>query len=132
MLCRGWSGYVSVFVDEAVVLGRFRGLKAVLVRRWCLGGQWWWLVEGAVGSMGVVVVDVIGNESFGLVLVPDDCSIGEFGADGSDLPFRVVLPVESTVSSACGMASPARRAASRRPMGSWSPQMIGCRKGTKS
>jgi hypothetical protein len=34
--------------------------------------EWRSLIEGAVGSMGVVVVDVVGDELFELVLVPDD------------------------------------------------------------
>lgn len=34
--------------------------------------EWWSLIEGAVRSLGVVVVDVVGDELFELTLVPDD------------------------------------------------------------
>ena len=37
-----------------------------------------------MGSVGVVVVDVVNNEPFELLLVPDDGAVEEFSADGSD------------------------------------------------
>ena len=34
--------------------------------------------------VGVVVVDVVDDELFGLLLVPDDGAVEEFSADGAD------------------------------------------------
>ena len=42
------------------------------------------MVEGLVGSVGVVVIDVAGDESLELVLVPDDGAVEELAADRSD------------------------------------------------
>ena len=42
---------------------------------WRVGVLWWFLVEGAVRSVGVVVVDLAGNELVELTLVPDDGSV---------------------------------------------------------
>jgi hypothetical protein len=38
-------------------------------------GQWWLLVEGSTGPVGVVVVDVVDGEVLKLVLVPDDPAV---------------------------------------------------------
>ncbi len=38
-------------------------------------------------SVGVVVIDVVDEELFELVLVPDDGSVEEFAAQGSDPSF---------------------------------------------
>jgi hypothetical protein len=77
-----------VFVDEAVAAGRFQNSKVMSLHwRWRLGGLGWLLVERAVGSVRVVLVDVVNNEPFELVLVPDDCVVKEFAADGSDPAF---------------------------------------------
>jgi hypothetical protein len=46
------------------------------------------LVEGAVRSVSVVVVDVVGDEAFELVLVPDDGPVQEFAAKCADPAFR--------------------------------------------
>jgi len=40
-----------------------------------------------VGSVGVVVVDVVDHEPLDLALVPDDGSVEELAADGSDPAF---------------------------------------------
>ena len=50
--------------------------------------EWRSLIEGAVRPVGVVVVDVVGDESFELVLVPDDGAVEEFAAQGPDPAFR--------------------------------------------
>ncbi len=47
----------------------------------------WLLVESAVGPVGVVVLDVVDDQAFELVLVPDDGPVEELSADGSDPPF---------------------------------------------
>ncbi len=44
----------------------------------------WSLVGGAVGSVAVVVLDVVDDEKLQLVLVPDDGAVEELGADRSD------------------------------------------------
>ena len=82
---RGWSGGISVLVDESVASGRSQDAEV----RWAgVGGtaigQRWPLVEAAVGPMFVVVVDVVGHEAFELVLVPDDGAVEQFPAYGSD------------------------------------------------
>ena len=82
-LCRGWSGGVPVFVDESVTSGGFddsklgwfsagAGLRVVSERRS--------LIEGAVWPVGVVMVDVVGDEAFELSLVPDDGAVEELAA----------------------------------------------------
>ena len=38
------------------------------------------MLSGAVGSVGVVVVDVVGDESFELALVPGDGAVEQFAA----------------------------------------------------
>ena len=38
--------------------------------------------------VGVVVVDAVGDESFELMLVPDDCAIEELATDGPDPALR--------------------------------------------
>jgi len=86
-LCRAWSGCVLVFVDESVASGRFYDVKVALVRRRRLGSQGWSLLERTMGPVGVVVVDVVDNESFELVLVPDQGAVEQVAADGSDPPF---------------------------------------------
>jgi hypothetical protein len=45
------------------------------------------LVEGAVWPVGVVVVDVVDDEAFELMLVPDDGAVEEFAAQRSDPAF---------------------------------------------
>ena len=42
------------------------------------------LVEGAVGSVFVVVGDVVGDDAFELPAVPDEAAVEQFAADGSD------------------------------------------------
>ena len=49
--------------------------------------SWGSLIEGAVGPVGVVVVDVVGDEAFELVLVPDDGAVEEFASQGPDPAF---------------------------------------------
>jgi len=52
--------------------------------RWRVGGLWRSLIEGAVWSVGVVVVDVVGDESFELTLVPDDGAVEGLSPKGPD------------------------------------------------
>ena len=47
------------------------------------------LAEAAVGSVGVVVLDVLGEELFELSAVPDEGAVAEFAAYGADPAFRV-------------------------------------------
>ena len=77
-----------VLVDEAVASGRsecrdvgWRGFSGVVGR--CRGS----LFEGAVGSVLVVVRDVVGDEAFELLAVPDDGAVEEFAADRADPAF---------------------------------------------
>ena len=77
------SGCGSVFVDEpatgAVTLDRLAWPDRGDVSR-VVGGS---LVDSAVGSMVVVVLDVFLEQSSELVFVPDDCSVQEFMAECS-------------------------------------------------
>ncbi len=87
ILRRGWSGRVSVLVDQAVAPGCLddpepRGTGVGVWR-----GQGWSLVEGAVGSVFVVVVDVVDDDTLELPLVPDDGAVEKFSADGADPAF---------------------------------------------
>ena len=82
---RGWSGGVSVFVDEAVVSagsehgdGRRRSFGRIM--GWC----WRSLVEGLVWPVLVVVLDVVDDESLELAAVPDDGAVEKLSADRSD------------------------------------------------
>ena len=73
ILRRAWSGCVSVFVDESGAAARFHDPKVTPMRlRRRAGSLRCLLVERAVGSVGVVVLDVVNDESLQLVLVPDD------------------------------------------------------------
>lgn len=84
--CRapGCSGCGAVLIDDSAARGasfdpsgqldRYRGFGVV-------GGC---LVEAAVGAVRVVVLEVLVEESAELVLVPDQCSVEEFVADGSN------------------------------------------------
>ena len=45
------------------------------------------MIEGAVRSVGVVGVDVVGGESFELALVPDDGAVEQFAAQGPNPAF---------------------------------------------
>ena len=44
-LCRGWSGGISVLVDESVTAGRFHDLEVSIWLVWWVGGDGWSLVE---------------------------------------------------------------------------------------
>ena len=84
ILCRGWSGGLSVFVDESGASGRFHGSEVASLgagRR--VGGEWRSLVDGPVGPVIVVVVDVVADEAFELVPVPDDGAVEELAAHRS-------------------------------------------------
>ena len=89
-LCRGWSGRVSGFVDESVAAGRSDDSK--LGWTWAMTRgrvvvEWGSLIEGAVRPVGVVVVDVVGDEAFELSLVPDDGAVEQLAAQGPDPAF---------------------------------------------
>ncbi len=45
------------------------------------------LVEGSVGAVGVVVVEVVDDESVELALVPDEGAVDELAAQGADPAF---------------------------------------------
>jgi hypothetical protein len=77
-----------VLVDEAVSAGRLHDAKVALIRpRWRIGPEWWSLIESTVGPVGVVVVDVVHDESFELVLVPDDGAVEELASHAPDPSF---------------------------------------------
>ena len=44
-LCRGWSGGISVLVDESVTAGRSQDLEVSVWLVWWVGGDGWLLVE---------------------------------------------------------------------------------------
>ena len=44
-LCRGWSGGISVLVDESVTAGRSQDLEVSIWLVWWVGGDGWLLVE---------------------------------------------------------------------------------------
>jgi hypothetical protein len=72
-LCRGWSGLIPVVIDEAVGSGRSDDPS----RHSTLGVGptlqcWGSLLQGAVGPVVVVVIDVVDDEALHLVPVPDD------------------------------------------------------------
>jgi len=89
----GWplwdgSGCLAVFVDESaagsVSSDRSAGLMLDnfgIVR--CA------LTEGAVGSMRVVVPDILAEQLFEVSAVPDEGAVAELAAHGADPPFRV-------------------------------------------
>jgi hypothetical protein len=64
-----------VFVDEAVASGRFHDSKVTLLYWRRPASLRWLLVEWAVRPVGVVVVDVVDDESFELLLVPDEGAV---------------------------------------------------------
>ena len=86
-LGRGWSGGMSVLVDESVRPCRFHEAEGLVaqVRRSVRG--WRLLVEAAVGPVGVVVVDVVDDEAFDLVLayLPADIRRRWGIADGGEI-----------------------------------------------
>ncbi len=87
-VCRRRSSSVLVFVDEAIASGGSEHRDALWrgVRRlglWCRGS----LFERLVGSMLVVVSDVVADEAFELAAVPDDGAVEDFSADRSDPAF---------------------------------------------
>ena len=89
-VCRCWSGGISVLVYEPVASagsqhGERCGGSLGLLIEWSR----WSLAERLVGSVLVVVGDVVDEEAFELLTVPDDCSVEEFAADGSDPAFWV-------------------------------------------
>ena len=45
ILCRGWSGGISVLVDESVTAGRFHDLEVPIWLVWWVGGDGWSLIE---------------------------------------------------------------------------------------
>ena len=44
-LCRGWSGGISVLIDESVTAGRSHDLEVSIWLVWWVGGDGWSLVE---------------------------------------------------------------------------------------
>ena len=50
--------------------------------------DWWSLVQGAVGAMGVVVVDVLDDQRSELVFIPDQGPVQEFVANGANSTHR--------------------------------------------
>jgi len=87
-LCRCWSGGISALVYESVASAgsqhseRHRGSLGRLIDwyRWSLAGRLAW-------SMLVVVGDVVDDEAFEPLTVPDDRAVEEFSSDGSDPAF---------------------------------------------
>ena len=82
-LCRAWSGGVSIFVDEPATSGGYDDSK----RRWFSAGagqrvdsERRSLIERAVRPVSVVMVDVVGDEAFELLLVPDDGAVEHLAA----------------------------------------------------
>jgi hypothetical protein len=53
-----------------------------------VGRCWGSLVKGAMWPVGVVVVDVVDDEAFELMLVPDNGAVEKLAAQGSDPAFR--------------------------------------------
>ena len=88
--CRGWSGGLFVFVDEAIAAGRSDGSKGQrVVSRVVVGGgaSGRSLVQRAVGPVHVVVRDVVDHETLELALVPDDGSVEELASQSADPAF---------------------------------------------
>jgi hypothetical protein len=81
-----------VFIDESIAAGRFGDLEPgwIGVGRG-FGEPWCSLTERAVGPVFVVVfvvvVDVVDDQLFELVLVPDDGAVEKLSADRSDPAF---------------------------------------------
>ena len=44
-LCRGWSGGISVLVDESTTAGRSNDLEVSIWLVWWVGGDGWSLIE---------------------------------------------------------------------------------------
>jgi len=79
---------VAVLVDESAAGGVSSDLLAgpvrddvAIVRRA--------LTKGAVGAVGVVVLDVLVQQLFELSVVPDEGAVAEFASRGADPTFRV-------------------------------------------
>ena len=88
--CRGWSGRMFVFVDEAIAAGRSDESKGQRVAsRVVVGGgvSGRSLVERTVGPVDVVMVDVVDHEPLELALIPDDRAVKELSAQGADPAF---------------------------------------------
>jgi hypothetical protein len=52
---------------------------------------WWVLIQALVGAVVIEVAHVLVKNSSGLSLVVDQQSVGAFGADASNEPFRVAV-----------------------------------------
>jgi len=78
---RGASGGVAVFGDESAEdrLSSDR-VDGNLVGCWFVGGVGGSLVETAVGSMAVVMLDVLVEDPMELPLVPDEGAVEDLGA----------------------------------------------------
>ena len=82
-LGRGWSGSLSVFMDEPVASARCRDRVASTERcRWRLRRRL--LAEGAMRAVLVVMLDVLHDEPAELLLVPDDGPVEQFAAQAAD------------------------------------------------
>ena len=79
---------MTVLVDESVAGGVSSDRLARPIRddHMIVGCA---LAERSVGSVGVVVLDVVGQELFELRAVPDEGPVAEFSAYGVDPSFRV-------------------------------------------
>ena len=86
-LCRGWSGGISVLVDESTTAGRSNDLEVSIWLVWWVGGDGWSLIERTVGPVRVVMIDVVDDKLVELAAVPDDGAVEEFASQGGDPAF---------------------------------------------
>ena len=86
-LCRGWSGGISVLVDESTTAGRSNDLEVSIWLVCRVGGNGWSLIECTVGPVRVVVIDVVDDKLVELAAVPDDGAVEELSSKGADPAF---------------------------------------------
>ena len=82
--CRGWSGGISVLVDESTTAGRSNDLEVSIWLVCSVGGDGWSLIERTVGPMRVVMIDVVDDKIVELAAVPDDGAVKEFATAAWD------------------------------------------------
>ncbi len=92
----GGSGCGAVFVDESGAGGSTLDRLACADRGVVSGVVGRSLVDSSVGSVGVVMLDVLFEECSELAFVPGDRPVQEFVAQCSDPAFRVCIRLRRT------------------------------------
>ena len=85
--CHGWSGGISVLVDESTTPGRSNDLEVSVWLVCSVGGNGWSLIERTVGPVRVVMIDVVDDKPVELAAVSDDGAVKELASQGADPAF---------------------------------------------